>query len=247
MAGDFATSLPWTRFGAEAVIIVASILLALGVDELRQENRDRELEQEYLVRLLGDLDANIEILEGQRFDDQSKIANARAVYPFVNSGELDGLDKISVITASYHATPSATPSWVDDTFEELKSTGRLSLIQSPDLRRELIAYHRFLNERNFAYRLSSTEYRDSIRSRLDPDIQLQIRRECTSREVGCQILIDEAYASEYLAWLGNNEELAGGLRRVITQWTRGEQEYLPSVAERTTSIRSLIENELSPQ
>jgi hypothetical protein len=237
-------SLPWSRFGAEAVIIVASILLALGVDEWREENNARELEREYLVRLLDDLDANEEMVAAQRFDDRGKIAHARAVYPYVNSGEFGDLDGTTTIVASYQASPSATPSWVDDTFEELKSTGRLSLIRNADLRHDLIAYHRFLEERDWAYQLRSTDYRDAVRAKLDPDIQLQIRQECRSREVGCRVSINEDYASAYLAWLGNNEELAGGLRRVITQWTRGEQEFLPKVEERTAALKALIEAEL---
>lgn len=244
VTGDSPGSLPWSRFGAEAVIIVASILLALGVDEWREERNDRELEREYLVRLLDDLVANEKMVAAQRFDDRGKIAHARAVYPYVNSGEYGDLDGPTAIVASYLASPSATPSWVDDTYEELKSTGRLSLIRNAELRHQLIGYHRFLEERDWAYELRSTDYRDAVRTKLDPDIQLRIRRECTSREVGCRISIDEDYASAYLAWLGNNEELAGGLRRVIVQWTRGEQEFLPQVEERTTALKALIEAEL---
>jgi hypothetical protein len=36
----------WPRLGAEAVIIVVSILLAFAVEEWREESRDRDLERE---------------------------------------------------------------------------------------------------------------------------------------------------------------------------------------------------------
>ena len=223
---------------------MASILLALGVDEWRDEKRDRELENEYLVRLAEDLDTNITILEEQRRGDESKVANARAIYPLVSSGNWGELDSTIVIAASYYASPAATPGWIDDTFEELKSTGRLGLIRDPSIRRSLLAYYRYLEARDWAYQLMSTEYRDAIRARLDPDIQLQIREQCETRKVGCRISIDTAKAEEYINWLTNNQSLADGLRRVIVQWTRGATEYLPRVEERTLELRSLIEQEL---
>jgi hypothetical protein len=234
----------WPRLTAEAIIIIASILLALGVDEWRDEKRDRELENEYLVRLIEDLDSNITILEIQRRGDTTKVANARAVYPLVSSGNWGELDSTTVITASYNASPAATPSWTDDTFEELKSTGRLGLIQNTNIRQNLSAYYRYLDAQDWAYQLISTEYRDAIRARLDPDIQLDIREQCETRKVGCRMPIDTAEAEEYISWLTNNQSLADGLRRVIVQWTRGASEYLPKVEERTLELRSLIEEEL---
>jgi hypothetical protein len=234
----------WPRLGAEAVIIIASILLALGVDEWREEKRDRELESEYLVRLLEDLEANEAILTVQRRGDVTKVANARAIYPLVSDGNWDDLDKTIAITASYNASPAATPNWVDDTFEELKSTGRLGLIQNANIRRNLLAYYRFLEAQDWAYQLMSTEYRDAIRAKLNPDIQLQIRGQCRSREVGCPVTIDTSETAAYLDWLTNNQTLADGLRRIIVQWTRGESEYLPRVEDRTNELKSLIEDEL---
>lgn len=108
MAASVSSPIAWPRLGAEAVIIIASILLALGVDEWREEKRDRELENEYLVRLLEDLDANIVILNRQRESGTSQIANARAIYPLVTNGNLHGIDNTIAITASYNASPSAT-------------------------------------------------------------------------------------------------------------------------------------------
>jgi type II secretory pathway pseudopilin PulG len=244
MAASVSSRIAWPRLGAEAVIIIASILLALGVDEWREEKRDRELESEYLVRLLEDLDANIAILNQQRQSGTSQIANARAIYPLVTSGSMQGIDNTIAITASYNASPSATPNWVDDTFEELKTTGRLGLIRDPDIRRNLLAYYRFLEAQDWAYQLMSREYRDAIRARMDPDLQLLIRQQCQPRNVGCRVETDAAEAATYVDWLANNQSLADGLRRVIVQWSRGENEYLPRVETRTDELKQQIEEEL---
>ena len=57
-----ATRVPWLRLIAEATAIVLSILLALGVDEWRDAARDRDLEREYLQRLVAHLDANLAVV-----------------------------------------------------------------------------------------------------------------------------------------------------------------------------------------
>lgn len=244
MTASVSSRIAWPRLGAEAVIIIASILLALGVDEWREERRDRALESEYLLRLLEDLDANIAVLNRQREAETNQIANARAIYPLVTSGNLPGMDNTTAVTASYNASPSSTPNWVDDTFEELKTTGRLSLIRNPDIRRNLLAYYGFLEAQDWAYQLMSTEYRDAIRARMDPDIQLLIRQQCWPRKVGCHVAIDDAEAAAYIDWLANNQSLADGLRRVIVQWSRGESEYLPRVETRTDELKQQIADEL---
>ncbi len=90
----------------------------------------------------------------------------------------------------------------------------------------------------------STSYRDAIRARMDPDLQLKIRANCASRELGCRIDVTDYDVEEYLDWLSANQELADGLPRVIVQWMRAERDYLPAVQERTGELQKLIEKEL---
>lgn len=238
------TRLPWSRFGAEAVIIVASILLALGVDEWRQERQDRRLEREYLIRLVEDLDTNLSILNDQQRADATKVANARRVFSLVAHGNRGDLTPDKAVIAAYLASPSDTPDWVDDTFEELKSTGRLGLILNPNIRTGLLAYYRTLDVGDWAYQLMSTDYRDAIRERMDPDLQLAIRGLCSQERTDCQANLDGYEHDEFVSWLAGNRELADGLTRVIVQWTRGEKEYLPRVRTGTAELKELIEAEL---
>jgi len=249
----------WPKLGAEGLIIILSILLAFAVEEWRDERSDRELEREYLTRVLDDLETNGARLQRQRRSDQTKVANARAVYALVNRGQMGGLSEKSAVLHSYFATPSGTPTWINDTFEELKSTGRLSLIRSAEIRRELSAYYRFVEDEDWVYRLMSMTYRDSIRAKMDPDLQLQIREKCNLYDAtkidavqygfdadaeNCTVDIADFDVEAYLAWFADNQELADGLRRVISQWTRAEQEYLPVVEQRTNQLQQLIETEL---
>lgn len=234
----------WSHLLAEAVVVVLSILLALAVDEWRSGREDRAVEREYLARLLVDLDDNLQVIDGQSRAQVSEIAAARFVYPVVSDGDWSGLDPAEVVRASYLATPSPTPTWTRGTFDELVSTGRMELIRSPELRAALLEYYRFLEGNDYTYELMSTEYRDAVRARMDPDLQLRLRSDCTGHDRSCDVPVDNPHLAEYRSWLTSNEELADGLRRVIVQWTRGETEYLPGVAGRTRRLRDMVVTQL---
>lgn len=197
-----------------------------------------------LQRLLNDADTNLSQVTIQRDAQTSQVSNARLVYPLVSQGHWQDLDTATVVRASYLATPSPTPNWVDDTFEELKSTGRMALIRSAMIRAESLAYYRYLEERDYTYELMSTAYRDAVRARMDPDLQLRIRAACVPREADCPVDVTSPGLDDYVRWLTSNRDLADGLRRVIVQWTRGNTEYLPSAEERTLRLKGLIEAEL---
>jgi hypothetical protein len=238
------SDLPWSRMGVEAVIIVASILLALGVDEWRQDREDRQLEDVYLNRLIEDLSTNLNMVVRHEQSDAAKVANARRIYPLVSRGEWQDLSPEMAVFSSYNASPADTPDWVNDAFEELKSTGRLGLITNVDIRRSILEYYRFLETNDWAYQLMSNEYRNAIRARMNPDLQLAIRELCVAQRVNCKASLDGFEYDEYLNWLTANRELADGLTRVIVQWTRGGQGYLPIVRSRTIDLKQKLETEL---
>lgn len=234
----------WSRMGVEAVVFVISIVFALALDEWRTGLSDRALETEYLERLRADLQANLGLVDRQHDYQRRELAAAAIAYPVVSRGEWGGFDTATVVRASYLATPSATPVWVRDTFEELKSTGRMSLIRDASLRAEILAYHGYLETADYTYDLMSTEFRDAVRERMEPDLQLRIRTDCRPRDPSCQVPVAGPELGAYVDWLVGNEELARGLRRVIVQWTRGEEEYLPGVVERTQHLIGIIERTL---
>ena len=120
----------------------------------------------------------------------------------------------------------------------------MALIRNPDLRTELLAYYRFLEDRDYTYDLMSTAYRDAVRARMDPDLQLLIRRECAGHRESCRLDLTGWALGEHAEWLSSNETLADGLRRVIVQWTRGEEEYLPEALELTQALETRIRFEL---
>lgn len=72
----------WPRLGADAITIIVSILLAFAEEEWREESRDRDLEREYLTRLVEDLDANVAEADLQGSCDEYVAAlPKRAMFP----------------------------------------------------------------------------------------------------------------------------------------------------------------------
>ena len=110
--------IPWPRVFVEGAVIVGSILLAFGIDSWWQDVQDQRQEQAYLEQLLDDLYANQAVVAALNRQQTSQLYHARRIYPLVSRGDWADLDTASVVLSSYWASPSPTPTWVDDTFEE---------------------------------------------------------------------------------------------------------------------------------
>lgn len=229
--------IPWRRALVEIITIVLSILLALAVNEWRQSVSDRTMEVEYLQRIRQDVKENIEIAVNYQRQHERQVANARSVFDVVSSGDLSDLDPVTIVLNSYGASPSPTPSWVVDTFGEMNSTGRMSLISDVNLRAEMQSYFRYLESNGWSYQFMSTEYRDAIRKNMHHDLQLGIR----SRDwETADFQRHKQKIDRYVAWLSNNQDVERGLTQVIVQWTRAKDEFLPNVIYRSSQLDSLI-------
>ena len=56
-------NIDWSRLGAEAVVIIVSVLAALALDDWRDARADRELEYHLIVSLKEDLTADLDELD----------------------------------------------------------------------------------------------------------------------------------------------------------------------------------------
>lgn len=128
----------------ELGVIVLGVLIALGVDEWRESLRDRASEVDYVERLVADLEMDVERLthEVQRMDPKIETLETLLVAPnAVASGSVD-LRSVAgdLAAASWAAWGKQPPHRV--TFDELLSTGALSLLRRTDLRQGIAEYYR---------------------------------------------------------------------------------------------------------
>ena len=165
------TKLPnidWSRLGAEAIVIIVSVLAALALDDWRDARADRELEHHLIVSLKEDLTADLDELD-------SVLKSAKAVeqasgFLLGKSDEYvaeefgaPGLGLSRLVEASPDAI-QATPQEAavraiaggidfdlsDLTFQEMMSTGSLRVIRNNALRRQIARYYWFVRSFNIA-------------------------------------------------------------------------------------------------
>jgi len=138
----------WPRIFAEAVAIVASILLAFWIDAWWEDIAERALEQEYLSALIDDFGATRESL---------------ANYIGFSTRVLDSADQILAIAATPDSEPvpdsfSKTlgdaygiqrPSPITSTYQDMVNSGNLRLIEDRDLRLAMAELMELLDEIDF--------------------------------------------------------------------------------------------------
>ena len=134
---------------AEVVIIVLGVVIAFGVNSWNSRRIDRSIEAEYLVRLADDARQNAEL--AKLLDEALKRKDALL-------GQLDNAAKDSrrlnpsEVVAEIIALGASTdlgwvfPTFRTSTFDEMRSTGRLSLIEDVALRAALTEYDVDLRE-----------------------------------------------------------------------------------------------------
>jgi hypothetical protein len=135
----------YPQLAAEFVIVFVGVAVALAADSWREGLVEKSTEEQYLLRLLSDLEAGKNWLESQDVRYQEVISdlvflsNFDATYNISDEELVDAFVK----AVSYGG---ATENYShDDTYQELLSTGRLNVISNTDVRERLWRYFRFAN------------------------------------------------------------------------------------------------------
>ncbi|MCB1606237.1 MAG: hypothetical protein KDI71_04585 [Xanthomonadales bacterium] len=169
----------WAKTATELLTIIAGVLIALWIGELRQGYLDRQKEQEYLLRLAEDLGQDIDEIERVNRHIDGRVTAALNALRFLDSGPdasplettIGDFDRAGYITFFIHAR---------STWDDLAATGSLQLITDSTLRRSLSRYYRstrFIDE----FDESKIEqiwhgYRVELDNHLSPMLILDARR-----------------------------------------------------------------------
>jgi uncharacterized protein DUF6090 len=146
----------------EIVLVVVGILIALSINNWNEDSKNKSLETDYLNRIIQDLDNDLAAFEETII--MAKSRNERVLFlqqAFKNPDlATDSSDYFveSIIYAGF--TFGATIS--HHTFDELKSSGRLVLINNKDLRLALAKYYSTVLDRQWNYLREDVQnkYRD---------------------------------------------------------------------------------------
>ena len=129
----------WTAVVIDLVIVVVGVYIGIQAQSWNVDREDRELEDQYLRSLYGELLDLIESNEGRAQNGQDRLNALREVAEyFEGSGDLAGLDihHCRAIGASHIYVGRVV---VPSAIEELLSTGRLQLIRDSEIRRAIVS------------------------------------------------------------------------------------------------------------
>lgn len=165
----------WPRLAAEFVVIVVGVLVALGVDSFASWTQERELEREYLERLLEDVEYDLEEL-----DFIQAIATAAQAYAdsLLMPGVPDGWGESHLVGAVTLASNSRQADLSRSTFQELVNSGRIGLIRSRELRTQLANYDRQFLELVGFWDRATPDFQIWVRSRIPNRVTRDFSREC---------------------------------------------------------------------
>ena len=131
------------RAGAEFLVIVVGVLLALAVNQWVSDRADRAMEREYLSALATDLRVDSTV-----YRDILEPSLSRAL-PALDevSRVLKGSAQLTTDSLGFLQTVLWSSSYVSQfetrraTYEELVATGRLQIILSSEVRSQIVAYY----------------------------------------------------------------------------------------------------------
>lgn len=152
----------YASLGLELLVVIFGILIAFQIERWAEERREREQEYEYLVRLKEDLQIEIDRMDeayayGQSRIDAAMLLEVIVANPSVAEEQSSALPR-ALETVSWRSFPQIDAF----VYSELQSSGKLSLIRSVSLRRDLANHY--------------TSVRNYSRVGLDLDIQHQFDR-----------------------------------------------------------------------
>lgn len=123
----------------EIILVVVGILIALQVNNWNQLNNEKILEKEYLSSLLQDLDFDINSYRTTIRSDSSKVENARLLLQKFKQAETWTKDDLANTFREIAINANMKVQRV--TIDEIKSSGRITLIRNKELRLHLMTYY----------------------------------------------------------------------------------------------------------
>ena len=125
----------------EIVLVVIGILIALQINNWNEYRKERFKEKAYLARLKEDLTFDKKVIERNKYFYQDVFVAGSLVLSHAEGENNIAASNWHILTAYFHASQIWPMLMRSSTFEELKSSGELSLIRNIVLRNRLPFYH----------------------------------------------------------------------------------------------------------
>ncbi len=161
----------------EILLVVIGILIALQVNNWNNDRKDRIQEKKFLSRLSADLETDLQNISSAIFHNNDRMQRARFLLETIDHPQLAEDSSNYFIQSIEYAGYTNLPVISDHTFEEIISSGKLSLIRNEDIRREVQKYYSWTFNRaqyNFIREDTQLAYLHSRIGILSPDQQISM-------------------------------------------------------------------------
>ena len=134
----------WFAVGIDFAIVVIGVYIGIQVSNWNDAVRFQSLEESYLTRLSDELRSNIETFEAEAKFAQESRGKLREFLEAVKSPSASDTDLVRH-TGSYFSSGTFLANFRPSqaTFDELKSTGNLDIIQDKEIREAIVELHVF--------------------------------------------------------------------------------------------------------
>tara|TARA_R100001143_G_scaffold63570_1_gene72064 strand:+ start:23707 stop:24498 length:792 start_codon:yes stop_codon:yes gene_type:complete len=125
----------------EILLVVIGILIALQVNNWNELRKDNEREQVYLHLLHQNLSTDLIVLKMNKQFYKEVLENGTRVLSYLRNEEVVEYTHWELLVSAFHASQIWSILLENSTYEELKSTGDLSLLQNASIRNRLGFYY----------------------------------------------------------------------------------------------------------
>ena len=130
----------WFAVGLDVVVVIVGIFLGLQVAEWNESRKESDSEREYLLLITNDLDEIINHANLQHEFEQSRIRySAELITILEQEQQLEKQERVGRLLTLLSIR--RTPNFSNSAFDDLKSSGKLSLIGNSELRQSIIDFY----------------------------------------------------------------------------------------------------------
>ena len=167
----------WGKVLLEILIVVVGIFIGLQVDDWNRSRIDRADVAKYMDRIQRDLDRDAEFFAFLSNEAAKKKAALTTLKQLIENGSSAETDANAFFDRLRYSTTIGFefPEVQTVTFLDLQSSGKLSLIEDAELRRELQFYHQESLHRSDRIESRITGYAAAVYSMADSRIHLVAR------------------------------------------------------------------------
>lgn len=161
----------------EILLVVIGILIALQVNNWNEQRKDRIQEKKFLVRLEAEINTDIGNISNSILANKNRMQRAEFLMATADHPQMAEDSATYFIQSIEYAGYTNNPVVSDNTFEEIKSSGKLSLIRNEQLRSALQEYYSWTSERgqyNFILQDNQLNYLHERRGILSPRQQINM-------------------------------------------------------------------------